>query len=271
MPERALPVLFATQLRVVGEPEEDGPADDGLRLDLPVCLGDDAPVDAARGVSERGAVVFGGLRDGLDLLRGEPAGEQRVYADDASRDQVVGLPVLAQARVVEGRRGIDHLPVYGIICRQGERIADHAMGVAYVARELQEKRMDYHPAAWKELGVLEGAVTENVRLTVHAFAMDKLDIARRVEPLSHVIDTLCDTLKQHHIDRLQSGDCTMEQGISFNDLLTNCRDISDHCTKIARAMLELDAENAMNTHAYRKEAAREAQPIYEEYQKKYAV
>ena len=227
-----------------------------------------AVCDMARATEESVGSAFGMLQDYSEEKMSHV--EELETLTDLYEDHI-GTYLLRVTRKEMSRRENNSVSCYLHTLSDFERIADHAMGVAYVARELKEKRMDYHPAAWKELGILEGAVTENVRLTVHAFAMDKLDIAQRVEPLSHVIDKLCDALKQHHIDRLQSGDCTMEQGISFNDLLTNCRDISDHCAKIARAMLELDAENAMNTHAYRKEAARAARPIYEEYRKKYAV
>ena len=227
-----------------------------------------AVCDMARATEESVGSAFGMLQDYSEEKMSHV--EELETLTDLYEDHI-GTYLLRVTRKEMSRRENNSVSCYLHTLSDFERIADHAMGVAYVARELKEKRMDYHPAAWRELGILEGAVTENVRLTVHAFAMDKLDIAQRVEPLSHVIDKLCDALKQHHIDRLQSGDCTMEQGISFNDLLTNCRDISDHCAKIARAMLELDAENAMNTHAYRKEAARAARPIYEEYRKKYAV
>ncbi|MBQ9346637.1 MAG: Na/Pi cotransporter family protein [Oscillibacter sp.] len=227
-----------------------------------------AVCDMARATEESVGSAFGMLQSFSEEKMSHV--EELETLTDLYEDHI-GTYLLRVTRKEMSRRENNSVSCYLHTLSDFERIADHAMGVAYVARELKEKRMDYHPAAWKELGILEGAVTENVRLTVHAFAMDKLDIAQRVEPLSHVIDKLCDALKQHHIDRLQSGDCTMEQGISFNDLLTNCRDISDHCAKIARAMLELDTENAMNTHAYRKEAARAARPIYEEYRKKYAV
>ena len=44
---------------------------------------------------------------------------------------------------------------------------------------------------------------------------------------------------RHHIDRLQTGECTLNHGFAFNDLLTNCERVSDHCSNIAVAMIEL--------------------------------
>ncbi len=123
----ALPVLLAFELRIMPEPELDRAPDDGLRLDLPVGLGDDPSVDAPRIVVERRPVILRSLRDGLNLSRVEPAGESGVLPDDAPRDEVVGLAVLTQSRVVEGRGGVNDVFVHRIEIRQGQRIADDAL------------------------------------------------------------------------------------------------------------------------------------------------
>ena len=56
-------------------------------------------------------------------------------------------------------------------------------------------------------------------------------------------------MKLHHIDRLQTGECTLNHGFAFNDLLTNCERVSDHCSNIAVAMIELESES-FDTHEY---------------------
>ena len=127
--QRALPVLLPAELRVVPQAVLDGTAHDGLRLDLPVGLGDDAPIDAAWLVVQRGAVVFGRLGDGLDLLRAEPAGEHRIFPDDAPGGEVVRGAAFAQAGVVPGRGGIDHVPVHGVVVRKRKGVPDDPLHV----------------------------------------------------------------------------------------------------------------------------------------------
>ncbi len=58
-------------------------------------------------------------------------------------------------------------------------------------------------------------------LTIEAY--DGLDqkLAEKVEPLEQVIDLLADTIRLNHIDRLQSGDCTIKRGFVLADILTN--------------------------------------------------
>ncbi len=130
-----------------------------------------------------------------------------------------------------------------------ERLSDHALNIAESAKELHEKKLAFSPAGQHELAVITGATSEVARLAVHAFVNEDLDEAEKVEPLEEVIDDLCDEMKVHHVERLQNGTCTILQGYVFNDLLTNFERVSDHCSNIAVAMLELSL-GAFDTHEY---------------------
>lgn len=130
-----------------------------------------------------------------------------------------------------------------------ERIGDHAVNLSETAREIHEKKLTFSPNANAELDVLASAVAEIVVLTTDAFTADDLDMARHVEPLEEVIDELCDEIKIQHVRRIQTGDCTLDHGFVFNDLLTNYERIADHCSNIAVAMIELDMDQ-FDTHEY---------------------
>ncbi|MGN0985074.1 MAG: Na/Pi cotransporter family protein [Candidatus Enterenecus sp.] len=130
-----------------------------------------------------------------------------------------------------------------------ERISDHAMNIAETAREIHEKAMVFSEEGRHELSVMQAAVTEILQITVDAFVENDVEQAAKVEPLEDLIDDLCDELKLHHVDRLQKGKCTLSQGFVFNDLLTNYERVSDHCSNIAVAMIELESD-AFDTHEY---------------------
>lgn len=155
-----------------------------------------------------------------------------------------------------------------------ERISDHAMNLAEVAREIYEKDIRFTDAAQRELDVLRTAVSEIVSLVVGAFIGNDLEMALRVEPLEDTIDGLCDEMKLHHIIRLQDGSCTLAMGFVFNDLLTNYERIADHCSNIAVAMIELESDS-FDTHEYLKSLREMKTQKYmqyaEEYGKKFAL
>lgn len=130
-----------------------------------------------------------------------------------------------------------------------ERISDHSLNIGETAQELYTKKIVFSPTGARELKVMLSAVTRILEITINAFLDNDVAAAYRVEPLEELIDNLCDEMKLHHIDRLQSGECTLNHGFAFNDLLTNCERVSDHCSNIAVAMIELESDS-FDTHEY---------------------
>ena len=155
-----------------------------------------------------------------------------------------------------------------------ERISDHARNIAECAQEINTKDIRFSDAATHELKVLRGAITEVMDLATNAFVNSDMTLAVRVEPLEELIDNLCDEMKNHHVDRLQRGECAFEKGFVFNDLITNYERISDHCSNIAVGMIELNSEN-FDTHEYlsslKKLKDETFTKYFEEYSEKYSI
>ena len=117
-----------------------------------------------------------------------------------------------------------------------ERIGDHAAFIAYMSNEMQESRMSFCKVALDELNVVMEAVREIMNITARAFREGNQDDANKVSPLGVVITNLCDELKHNHVIRLGSGDCGLEQGTIFNDILNSFTRIAAHCASITSAM-----------------------------------
>lgn len=130
-----------------------------------------------------------------------------------------------------------------------ERLGDHAVNISEAAEELYEKKLAFSEEAQYELNMLERAVQEIVDLTVNSFCENDLETSVKVEPLREMISVMCDELKLRHIARLKDGDCKLKQSFAFNDLLNNLERIAAHCSNIAVAMIELEAEE-FDTHEY---------------------
>lgn len=155
-----------------------------------------------------------------------------------------------------------------------ERISDHALNIAERALEKKEKGIRFTEDAWKELTTLSNAVGEIVSTAVKAMIDENLELAYRVEPLEQTVDELCDVLKLHHIERLRNGDCDVQRGYVFNDLLTDFERISDHCSNIAMAIVELSGEK-LEVHEYTNSIMNlhrnNFDEYYAEYREKYKV
>jgi len=130
-----------------------------------------------------------------------------------------------------------------------ERISDHALSIAITARGMAEKNIRFSEQGQAEFQVITNAVREVLSITERCFDADDPIQALRVEPLEQVVDYLSDSLRARHIQRLQEGTCSVDQGLIFTDLLSDYRRVSDHCSNIAAAIIELQ-HNSYDTHQY---------------------
>lgn len=155
-----------------------------------------------------------------------------------------------------------------------ERIGDHAVNMIKSAEEIHEKGITFSPEAQKELSVLTKALEEILTLTTTAFEKDDLETAKKVEPLEQAIDFITSEIKSKHVSRLQNGECTIETGFILSDLLNNYERVSDHCSNIAVAVIELD-HRSFGTHAYlnsiKSNENQEFRGDYEHYVEKYSL
>lgn len=154
-----------------------------------------------------------------------------------------------------------------------ERLGDHAVNLFYAASEINRKGLSFTPAAKEELSVLTGAIREILTMTHECYVNANPELAFRVEPLEQVIDKLTNTIKTNHIARLQKGGCSIEMGFILSDILNNYKRISDHCSNIAVAVIEVD-RGAFDTHEYLsgvKFGNLEFNQIYDAFDKKYSL
>lgn len=155
-----------------------------------------------------------------------------------------------------------------------ERIGDHAVNISENAQEKYNKKVVFSPSAEAELITLNAAVQEILAIAIDSFVNDDISEAYRVEPLEERIDVLCDEMKLRHIDRVRRGECSLEHGFLFNDLLTNYERVADHCSNIAIALIELHAHE-YDTHGYvinlKELHSHNFDRYYAEYSEKYKV
>lgn len=145
-----------------------------------------------------------------------------------------------------------------------ERISDHAVNVLESAEELRQKGLSFSEAAMDELRSLTGAVGEILDLSMDAFVRTDLEAAAKVEPLEQVVDDLKESMRTRHMIRLQRGECSIDAGFVWSDLLTDLERVADHCSNIAGCVLDA-ARNNVGLH----EALREFRVDNQEFMDQY--
>ena len=199
--------------------------------------------------------------------------------------RVQGVPLgLGQPFFDSAESMIAHL-LFAVPAVKGVEFGSGFAGARMRGSENNDPFLDVEgTTATNNAGGINGGLTNGNELVVRAAVKPTPSIGReqmtyneatgRVEPLEEIIDGLCDEMKLHHVDRLQKGVCTLNQGFIFNDLLTNYERVADHCSNIAVAMIELESDS-FDTHEYLNSVKAMKSASFArysaEYQKKYTL
>lgn len=144
-----------------------------------------------------------------------------------------------------------------------ERIGDYATNINEFAERIKKEQVTFSPTALEELTILFSAVSDIIDLAVTAFLEDDNEKAMKVEPLEEVIDDMVQYLRDSHIDRLKSGECTVSAGIIFIETLTYLERASDQCSSVAILLLSKNnLEIRKNHHEYIRELHKETDQEY---------
>lgn len=130
-----------------------------------------------------------------------------------------------------------------------ERISDHAINIKESAEELHQKGLKFSPNAKKDLEVLGQAVEEIVNTAYAVFDKQDMKLAEKIEPLEEVVDELSKEVKRRHVQRLRSGECTIEMGFILTDITTCLERVADHCSNIGVCVTQVN-EDLYDTHSH---------------------
>ncbi|MBS5133889.1 Na/Pi cotransporter family protein [Pseudoflavonifractor sp. MCC625] len=158
-----------------------------------------------------------------------------------------------------------------------ERIGDYAVNLSDCAVLLHDRGIVFSPSAKQELRLMTSAVEETIVRALECYTKRSHDLAMEVEPIEEVVDLLRDELRSRHIERLKNGECTVELGSQFLELLISLERISDHCSNIAlyivRETSPADALIRTDSHAYMHALHhgedQEFDAMFQEYRQKY--
>ena len=175
-------------------------------------------------------------------LRIREAEEKTDHLEDILGTYLVKL-TSTQLGENESAKATEYMKVIG----DYERIADHAVNILESAEELVQKGIVFSDQAQKEYNLISDAVEDILDLSHTAFKDTDLKAARKTEPLEQIVDELKETLRTRHILRLQKGECSVDAGFVWTDLLTNLERVADHCSNISGCVLDT-AGHTMNIH-----------------------
>lgn len=155
-----------------------------------------------------------------------------------------------------------------------ERIGDYGVNILKTKRKMHKEKIHFTADANKELDIMGRAVKEIIENSTNAFINNDIELAQTIEPLEQVINNLKAQLRARHSRRMSDGECSIENGMLFFDIINSFERIADHCSNLAVCIIEL-SQGSYQTHSYLKGVKNSDNKYFmesfEEYLNKYAV
>jgi len=125
-----------------------------------------------------------------------------------------------------------------------ERIGDHAENLAEIAQYMLENRVSFSPRAIEELKLVFENVDNAINNAFLALGTGESSYVDLVDTYEKKVDNLRDSFKDSHIKRLNKGECSINAGVLFLDILTNLERVSDHCVNVADVVRSVEQAEA---------------------------
>lgn len=155
-----------------------------------------------------------------------------------------------------------------------ERIGDYGVNILKTKRKMHKDKIHFSDEANRELDIMSKAVKEIIENSTKAFIEDDLELAKTIEPLEQVINNLKAELRARHSRRIDNGECSVDNGMLFFDIINSFERIADHCSNLAVCIIEL-SQGSYQTHSYLKQVKKSNNSSFmenfENYLNKYSV
>ena len=163
----------------------------------------------------------------------------------------VGNYLVELSPYIKKQDQIQILNQYNKLVNEFERLGDHGVNIAEVAVQLHEGGNGFSKRAIKELEVTKELLDKVLGYTYQAFEKRDVEAARKIEPLEDVMDEAINSLHDNHVARLRNGECTINGGTLFLDVLTNVERISDICSNVGISVVaRVNPDEAGLAHNY---------------------
>ncbi|MGB6010273.1 MAG: Na/Pi cotransporter family protein [Desulfobacterales bacterium] len=118
-----------------------------------------------------------------------------------------------------------------------ERIGDSVENIAQLTETIIEDNLPFTSHAQGDLKTISEQTIAFLDLVTDAIRHPIENLMVKADEMENSIDRMREEMRQGHISRLRSGECSIDPGLVFIDLLTNFEKIGDYCFNIAQAVV----------------------------------
>lgn len=117
-----------------------------------------------------------------------------------------------------------------------ERIGDYAENISEYAEKMEADKLTFSPKAISEIQTLKATITNLYDEVMKTYKEDTLDYIDKVNEYEESVDRQKEEMGEHHIERMNKGECTPEVGAIYLSLSSNAERVADHMTNVAYAV-----------------------------------
>ncbi|MHB8708438.1 MAG: Na/Pi cotransporter family protein [Desulfuromonadales bacterium] len=121
-----------------------------------------------------------------------------------------------------------------------ERIGDHCVHLSRLVQRKIDQRISFSEAARREIDEMSELTRAFFATTAAAIESGESLALNAAKEMEDAIDRREEALRNNHISRLNTGECTVVSGLLYIDILHNLEKIGDHTFKLARSIAARD-------------------------------
>ncbi len=117
-----------------------------------------------------------------------------------------------------------------------ERIGDHCENLWQLTQRKKDEKIEFSDIAIEEIRDIAQKTLDFLSYVISALERGDRGIKETSLEMENIVDRLEEDLRNNHISRLNTGECTVLSGLIFIDMLHNFEKIGDHTYNLSEAV-----------------------------------
>jgi phosphate:Na+ symporter len=169
-------------------------------------------------------------------LKRLPALEQKEVLTDALQKEITNfLVALSQTSITQ--ESSQEVASMMHMVNDLERVGDYCENLWLLSQRKLDQKITFSAIAMNEIAEISEVTRNFLARIVRALEEKDVEVYAEAQRLEDAIDELEDRLRNNHIKRLNTGECTVNSGLIFIDMLHNLEKIGDHTFNLAKAVV----------------------------------
>ena len=169
-------------------------------------------------------------------LKRLPALEKKEVLTDALQKEITNFLVSLSQKSITQESSQEVASMMHMV-NDLERVGDYCENLWLLSQRKLDQKITFSAIAMNEIAEISEVTRSFLARIVKALEEKDLEVYAEAQRLEDAIDDLEERLRNNHIRRLNTGECTVNSGLIFIDMLHNLEKIGDHTFNLAKAVV----------------------------------